>query len=179
MGTSKLKSSLLYILEEAGDMEIMRLAKFLYLADYAYAKLFGDKHGFIDEHQRYQYGPVPAAFYDEYNALLAEKVIDRKANIVVLKRRMNVKSQLSDKELACLDKVIHDFSGKNLNDVKHAAYATEPMKEIQEEEERLGVPRGLVFTKMNFNSVKPHPLTVAPDIDLSFMDTDEFKKNLE
>jgi len=178
MQANKLNVALRYILQQAGAMEIMRLAKFIYLADYAYAKLFGDKQGFIDEHQRLQYGPVPATFYQEINTMLGIE-IDRSGNIISLRKNEIDMTILDKKEIACLDKVMSDFKGKSLNQVKKAAYATEPMRAIQEEEERLGVPRGLVGQKMDFDTVKIHPLAVPVEDDLSFMDTEEFKSNLE
>jgi hypothetical protein len=178
MSATKLKSSMQYILETAGDMEIMRLAKFLYLADYAYAKTFGNKHGFIDEHARYKFGPVPAQFYSVNNSLLRDKIIDRTGNIVSLKVvDPNVKTRLSEKELACLDMVIDEFDGKTLTAVKNAAYATEPMVNMRKEEERLG--SGIFeFRSMDFSAVDVHPLLKPVEDDLSFMDSEEFKANL-
>lgn len=178
MGTAKLNLSMQYVLGSAGAMEIMRLAKFLYLADYVYAKTFGNKHGFIDEHQRYKYGPVPAEFYKVYNTLLDTGIISRTGNIIALEvAAPGINTQLSEEELACLDKVIEEFEGKPLQTVKRTAYATEPMKHIQEEEKRLGA--GIFeFRKMDFSDVEVHPLMKPVDDDLSFMDSAEFKENL-
>lgn len=169
---------MLYVLQKAGDMEIMRLAKFLYLADYIFAKTFGNKHGFIDEHERFQYGPVPADFYPVYNKLLDAKTVERTGNIVSLNATLeDASAGLSEEELACIDKVIEDFDGKSLNDVKVTAYATEPMVEIKKEEERLGSGI-LAFKRMDFSSVEIHPLMKPVEEDLSFMDSPEFKNNL-
>lgn len=180
MSAHKLKIAMLHTLQKAGDMEIMRLAKFLYLADYMYARTFGNRHGFIDEHQRYKYGPVPADFYTVYNALLDSNVVSRTGNIVSLGRLSGEDdiSQLSEEELACIDKVVEDFDGKDLTTVKRSAYATEPMVEIQKEEERLG--SGILeFKKMDFSSVEVHPLMAPIEDDLSFMDSKEFQENLK
>lgn len=178
MNVNKLKTALLHTLKKAGAMEIMRLAKFLYLADYTYAKTFGDKHGFIDEHQRYKYGPVPARFYDVYNELLAQGVVNRTGNIVSLvKYDPRALTKLSEEELACIDKVIEDFDGETLNKVKKASYTTEPMLEIIKEEKRLGSDI-FEFKKMDFSSVNVHSLMKPVDEDLSFMNSAEFKENL-
>lgn len=178
MSTKKLKNAMLYTLLKAGNIEIMRLAKFLYLADYMYAKTFGNRHGFLDEHQRYKYGPVPAYFYDVFNKLLSDKVIGRTGNIISLNESDSVnESELTEKELACLDKVIEDFDGKSLTTVKNCAYATEPMVDIKREEERLG--SGILeFQKMDFTKVKVHSLMEPVEDDLSFMDSREFRDNL-
>lgn len=62
--------------------------------------------------------------------------------------------------------------------MKQSAYATEPMVEIQKEEERLG--SGILeFRKMDFSSVETHPLMAPIEVDLSFMDSEEFKENLK
>lgn len=178
MSRAKLTAAIEYTLLNAGDMEIMRLAKFLYLADYTYAKTFGNKHGFIDEYQRYKYGPVPAEFYLVYNSLLQQAVIGRTGNIVTLIERPTTPPDLTEEEQACLDKIIQDFRGKSLNAVKETAYSTEPMVDIVDEEARLG--SGILeFKKMDFSNVQVHPLMQPVDDDLSFMESDAFKDNLK
>jgi len=175
---AKTRSAILYVLKNGGDMEIMRLAKLIYLADYTYAKVFGNKHGFIDQNQRYPYGPVPSNFYKEYNSLLREGIIDRGEDspIVTLEHNTYDSYELVENETACLDKVIDDFKGKSLDNVKNTAYKTEPMLEILQEEERIG--HKLDYDNLSFKKINTHPLLKPIEVDLSFLKTVEFKKNL-
>lgn len=157
-------------------MEIMKLAKMLYLADYLYAKTFGHASGFMGGHARYDYGPVPVQFYPAFHSLTGEKILDREGNIVELKKDGNL-SGLTEEELACLDSTLDEFKDKALGTVKNAAYRTEPMIEIQKEEEALGKGK-LLWKEMDFSLINRHPLFSSDELDLSFMDDPEFKKNL-
>lgn len=174
--SAKLTSSLLYVLSEGGSMEIMRLGKLLYLTDYLYAKTFGNKSGFMGGHARFEFGPLPGSFYPTFNHLLEKHAIARNGNIISLTSETDT-SVLDEKELACLDKVIEDFKGLSLNKVKKAAYATEPMVSIQEEEARQKIDK-MLYAKMDFNDIDVHPLLDNADLDTSFMEDPEFQKNL-
>lgn len=174
----KMKTCLLYVLQNGGNMEIMKLAKILYLADYLYAKTFGATNGFMGGHERFPYGPVPAQFYPAFNELSKNQIVHKpeNENIVTLLQSPG-NPNLSDEEMACIDKTLEEFKRKPLNKVKNAAYATEPMVYIQKQEKKLGSK--LQYEKMDFDLIKRHPLFEADDLDLSFMDDPEFVESMK
>lgn len=172
---SKVRSSLLYILQSAGEMEIMRLAKLLYLSDYLYAKTFGNKHGFMGDHKRYEFGPVPHGFYPAYDLLEAESIVVKQVNTVSVVKPQQI-NDLTEAEIACLDKTLQEFNGKNLSTVKVAAYKTEPMESIQRQEANLGSVK-LMYEKMDFNLINIHPLFDSETLDVSFMNDPGYQAN--
>lgn len=172
---SKIRSSLLYILQSAGEMEIMRLAKLLYLSDYLYAKTFGNKHGFMGDHKRYEFGPVPSGFYPAYDLLEAENIIIKQVNTVSVVKPQQI-NDLTETEIACIDKTLQKFSNKDLSTVKKAAYKTEPMKSIQIQEANMGSVK-LMYEKMDFKLINIHPLFDNETLDIGFMNDPGYQAN--
>jgi len=173
----KIRASLLYILRNAGDMEIMRLAKLLYLSDYLFVKTFGNHQGFLDGHLRFKHGPVPKGFYDVLRELYKTGDVTRDVYFIRLKKHHEVVSELNEEEIACIDKVLEEFKGHSLTEVKKAAYYTEPMVNIQKKEEHLNGLK-MLNARMDFNLIKKHPLFDNDDLDISFMNDPEFQKTL-
>lgn len=159
-------------------MEILRVVKMLYLADYLYAKTFGNREGFTGIYTRYEHGPVPQKFYDNYNQLLQDGTIHRNGNILESNTRIP-SDALTEQEIACLDKILNDFSSTSINKLLKVAYATEPMEKIIEKETQMGVNRALLWADINFDEIHLHPLMDNADIDTSFMDSPEFSKTLD
>jgi hypothetical protein len=172
----KTEDALIYVLSKGGSMEIMKLAKLLYLSDYLYAKTFGAQQSFMGGHARFEFGPVPKKFYPIYDQLVAKGIIKRSDNMVSLVRERET-PRLNEEEIACLDKTLEEFKGIRLSKVKEAAYRTEPMITLQEKEKTLGSQK-LMYEKMDFNLIPTHPLFQNDDVDISFMDDPEFQKNL-
>lgn len=175
--TDKLRASLFYILTQGGSMEIMRLAKLLYLSDYLFAKTFGNKHGFMGIHKRFEFGPVPSAFYNVYDQLEADRIVVKQVNTVSLLVPQTIDG-LSEQELACVDKTIERFRGLSLNQVKRAAYETEPMKSIQNREASMGASK-LMYESMDFDLIKIHPLFDDSGLNLDFLNDPEYLKSRE
>jgi hypothetical protein len=171
----KLEAAIIYILKNQ-PIEILRLAKFVYLSDYLFAMTFGENKPITGNYYREKFGPVPNAFYVAINELLAEKIIDRTGNIITLKKDIAIKA-LSDEEIACLDKVIRDFKDVSISKLLKAAYSTEPMLKMQEREAALNVDK-LVGEPITFENTKKHPLFDDDQLDIRFMCTPEFQTNL-
>jgi uncharacterized phage-associated protein len=171
----KLEASLIYILEQIGDIEIMKLAKLLYLTDYLYAKTFGFKQGFMDGHVRYEFGPVPTDFYQVYDNLEVSGIVKKQVNTVTLLNRISTVS-LNEDEIACLNKTLKHYGTERVNIVKEAAYKTEPMITIQLKEKNLGSGK-LMYEKMDFSLIKTHPLFIHSDVDMSFKNDPAYLKN--
>ena len=153
---TKLEEAIIYLLsrEKNSKMAILRLAKYLYLADYLYAKSFGNKQTFTGGYLRYSKGPVPNNFYNAIEKLKKEN-IRRDGNIITLTRGVRQFS-LNNKEKACLDKIVTDFSDISLTKTVNISYNTEPMLEIRKLEKAIGDE--LPYENINFNSIKPHSL---------------------
>ena len=176
----KLETAIVYILDKR-PLEIMRLAKFLYLSDYLFAKSFGKKKSMTGNYVREKYGPIPEYFYPTINFMVHSGTIRRDGNTMTLVKPVEAKASasLDDQELACLDKIVRDFSDKDLNEVLKTAYATEPMEKILEDEVAMDVEKGLVGKEISFSDIETHPLLDEEEIDTSFMDTPEFQANLQ
>ena len=175
--TEKMRASLVYILKNGGSMEIMRLAKLAYLSDYLFAKTFGDENGFLGGHKRFTYGPVPRSFYPSLRTLYIDHIASRHVNTIQLDDSSISTTVLSEKEKACIDKVLEEFKGTTLTQVKLAAYNTEPMLSIQQKEKSLNGLK-MINANMDFELIKKHPLLDNDDLDISFMESPEFQKNL-
>ena len=173
----KLRASILYILSSTSGIEIMKLAKILYLSDYLFAKTFGNKHGFMGGHKRFEFGPVPDGFYPVYNELDSEGIVVKRINTVTLEKPQTIDG-LSENEIACIDKTLEEYKHQSLNSVKTAAYETEPMKLVQQREASLGSTK-LMYETMDFSSINLHPLFDNESVDTDFMNDPEFIKNLE
>ena len=172
---TKLEESIVYLLaqEEDGRMGILRLAKYLYLADYIFAKTFGKKQTFTGAYSRFNYGAVPVAFYNAINELKKDN-IRRDGNVITLVKGTRSLEKLSEKEKACLKKISLDFKGKVLKKVIDASYSTEPMKEIKAKEEAIG--EELTFEDLNFKGVQIHPL-IDDNIEVNKKEFEEYLKN--
>lgn len=175
-GRKKLEEAIVYILS-FNSIEILRLAKLLYLSDYMFAKTFGKHVGITGQYERMQYGPVPEYFYPVINDLTARGVIKREVNNITLLKPQGFEG-LSEEEKACIDKVVADFFGLSLEKVMKVAYSTEPMVEILRDESTLDTEKGLVGLRIDFHKVPLHPLMEEADTDLSFMDTPEYQQSL-
>lgn len=174
----KLEIAIEYILQKS-PLEIMRLAKLLYLSDYLYATTFGKKESITGPYVREKYGPIPEDFYSVINTMTRAGLIRRDGNIITLEKSTNGATHLSEEEIACLDKILRDFTDQPLNRVLKVAYATEPMEKILAEEKAMSAEKGLVGKEIVFSGVKVHPLMDEEEIDLTFMDTPEFSDNLK
>lgn len=175
---TKLEQSIAYLLSKqpSESMEILRLAKYLYLADYIFAKTFGKRKPFTGGYSRFKLGPVPLCYYNALENLKKDN-LSKNGNVITLDKIPKI--ELKEEEVACLDKVIDDFKDKTTTQVLNVAYSTEPMGKILEAENSLN--QILNFEKIDFeDTIEPHPLLQNNEkLDVSFTDTDEFKKYLE
>jgi|GEM_PF-2442709 len=175
---SILEKSILYILEHQPDNEIaiLRLAKYLYLSDYIYAKTFGDTKSFTGTYSRYKNGPVPVKFYEALDKLYSAGMAVRVGNTIKLNQTIQLNG-FSEKEKACMEKVMADFARKSLSKVLEAAYSTEPMVEIIEQEQSIG--ETLFWKTIDFHKIEKHPLMNLNDVDTSFLDSEEYKSSID
>lgn len=171
----KLQYAILYILAKQKDESLNKLplAKLLYLSDYVYAKSFGSKKPFTGSYLRLEYGPVPVDFYRALRSMEKEGLIKVVNNSVILKRRKEI--HLSLKETASLDKTISSFN--TTSKAMKAAYATEPMVEIKKKEQKLS--ENLIFEEVPFEQISTHPLLKPLKKDLSYLESEEYKKSLQ
>ena len=176
---AKLENTILYILQHQPnkEMAILRLAKYLYLSDYLFAKSFGGKETFTGSYSRYEYGPVPTEFYPAIRTLISLGSIDRNGNIISL-LKTDENYSLTKEEKACLDKIINDFANNSLSKVMKSAYATEPRVKILEQENSIGGEK-LLGEEINFTDIKVHSLLAENDLDLSFMDSKAYKESIK
>jgi len=174
-----LEKTVVYLIKNQPNQQIgiLRLAKYLFLADYLYAKTFGNGETFTGAYTRYQKGPVPARFYDVLTELKTEGIVNRVGNTILITQKNISMPALPEKEKACLDKVLNDFAQRPLNKVIDAAYSTEPMKELLEAENSLG--EILLWKNIEFSKTQKHALLQNDDLDTKFLDSEEYKQSLK
>lgn len=176
MTDKKLEQSIAYVLRRQ-PIEILRLVKLIYLSDYIYSRTFGKKESFTGDYVREKFGPLPSNFYPVFNEMKRKGVVDRDGNIVTLKKQVAT-TALTKEEIACLDKILRDFSGVTTSKVMKTAYSTEPMKKIEALEISLSGEK-LIGEEIDFGEAEEHPLFTNDDVDISFMSNPEFVANLK
>jgi uncharacterized phage-associated protein len=170
----KLEQAIAYVLKEQ-PTNILRVVKLIYLADYLYAKSFGNKKPFTGNYYREKFGPLQPSLYPVLNNMYKENVVERTGNTLKLKKNIRI-DKLNEEEIACLDKVLRDFSDVSTDKLLKVAYATEPMKKIEEME--TAINDKLLYQEIDFDATKKHPLLENSDLDTRFMDSPEFLANL-
>ncbi len=147
MKATRLKELIVYIVENSGPVSRLKLAKLVYLVDWAFYQTRGTqltKAYYLRERR----GPVPATFGRELDEMVGHEIELKHAGIAAGKRP-RVMPGFNESERAVIDVTLRKYARRSERDLLLAAYLSQPMKSILKEERAGSVRRheGIVFTR--------------------------------
>lgn len=158
MKVSRLKELVLYIVAKTGPVSRLKLAKLIYLIDWAFYR----KHGLPltkAYYMRERRGPVPATFGTELDEMTGFEV-EIKRGQVAPGRKKRFSPHFTEREQDVIEAMLKKYQLRSERDLLLVTYLSAPMKAVLKEE-RTGATRtheGISFHRFPSNVQRATPL---------------------